>query len=115
MTWDQIELFANAAADRAKHAILLDARTSALGMAVGFSGDDKPLKTLARSMEIEYGGSRVSAANPETERDMRDAIGKLAEQGDVRIKRHGTNRRRADSRAGSENARVPARATARRT
>ena len=103
MTWDQIELFANAAAERTKQDILLNANTAALGMAVGFSGDDKPLKNLARQMEVAVD---LSTTTREDDR-MTRAIGDIAKLGNVRITSHGPDRRRAVGRAGSKDARVP--------
>lgn len=103
MTWDQIELFAIAASDRVNRDLLQNANLAALGTAVGFSGNRKPLDDIARALGQGAPSEPPSASLDELQGTVRD----LAQAGQIRIKGHGTNRRRAGSRTRSPNKRVP--------
>ena len=108
MTWDQIELFADKAGDRIKSDLMSSINSQAIALGVGFSGETKILRDLARELDVPYGGPSTAPASS-AGRDVGDAVRSFSEAGNVRVLSHGTNRRRASGQARSPIKRVPRR------
>lgn len=95
MTWDQLELFVNAATQRDKTEMVLHARLIALGTACGFSGDMKPLKNLARAAQ----GDDVRLASSASPQEFLRGINEMLQPKNGENLSHGTGRRRARRKA----------------
>lgn len=78
MTPDQIELFARYASQRISEEYVQLATLTAIGTSVGFSGKDKPLKELAKSMGVETGRGGAAAGA------IQEFAGRLAMAGKVK-------------------------------
>ena len=109
MTWEQMELLADAAAERVSRELLQDANMAAMGAAVGFSGDRSPLREIERALGLDDGMALPERAAQPEKNVLGEAMQQMAAAGAVRIESHGANRRTASGRAGRKDPPVPRR------